>query len=341
MKKSTLIILAIVLIGIISGAVYYFNIYSIRKDVSTSKDIQIFIPTGSTIEDMYKILGKDISNIDNLKKVAQQKGLNKVYPGRYTFKSGATNEEIVRRLQSGEQDEIEIMIGNYQSIYELAQKIDPFFEISGDEIIKEIMSRQEMKGRDTLQAIYFLSPNTYRFHWNNSAAQIIDKISAPFQQFWNDNRMKQLSQSGMTQLQVITLASIVQLESYRPEEQPKVAGVYLNRLKKGMKLQADPTVLFAKKSQHGWDLKIKRIYYKDLNISSPYNTYQNTGLPPGPICMPNPSAIEAVLNPDKHDYIYFVADTTQNGLHIFASDYVQHEKNAEIYRNWADRKNIK
>jgi len=341
MKKKWSIILLIILVVLIGGGAYYWSIYKVRNESIVSQEIQIFIPTGSTIDNAYQAIAEKVGEIDHIKKVGEQLKFNKVYPGRYTFAPGTTNEEIINRLKLGEQDEIEIMVGNYYSIYELAQKLAPFFEINEDDIIQAILSSKEAQGKSDLQAIYFLAPNTYRFHWTNTAQQIVEKIAEPYRKFWNEERMHELKNSGMNELQVVTLASIVQLESYRPEEQPKVAGVYLNRLKKGMKLQADPTVLFAKKNKEGWDKKIKRIYNKDLSIESPYNTYKYAGLPPGPICMPNPSAIKAVLNPDRHEYIYFVADTTQNGLHIFANDYIQHEKNAQIYREWANRNNIK
>lgn len=341
MKKTGIIISILILLAIIAGSFYYFFYYQVRKKVNTQKEIQVFIPTGSTLENVYELFSKQVDEPSSLRKTGEQLKLSKVYPGRYTFSAGVTNEDIINRLKEGKQDEIEIMVGNYYSIYELAQKLEPFFEINKDEIIQEILSRQETQGLNDLQSIYFLSPNTYKFHWNNTAKQIIDKIAQPYKKYWNEEKKSLLEKSGMTELQVMTLASIVQLESYRPEEQPKVAGVYLNRLKIGQKLQADPTVLFAKKYKEGWDKKIKRIYIKDLSIESPYNTYKYSGLPPGPICMPNPSAIDAVLQPEKHDYIYFVADTTQNGLHIFAKDYTEHERNAQIYRSWADRNNIK
>lgn len=301
----------------------------------------VFIPTGASLEQLMDSLQNKVVDIESLQTTIHRQKFKKIYPGRYTIPKDATNAQIVKKLQMGQQDEIEIMIGNYVSIFELAQKLDPFFEIDSSKIIEAIALRQEVQGIDTLQWIYFLAPNTYKFHWNNTGKEIIEKIAQPYQKYWTAEKKALLDKSGLTEMQVVALASLVQLESYKVDEQPKVAGLYLNRLKINMKLDADPSIIFAKKINVGWDQKINRVYYKDLNIESPYNTYRNRGIPPGPICMPNPSAIDAVLNPAQHDYIYFVADPAKPGYHIFAKTLAEQEKNAKQYRDWADKNQVK
>lgn len=309
--------------------------------MNAANEFTVFIPTGASMQQLMDSFQNKVIDFESFQTTVKHQKINKIYPGRYTIPKDATNEQIVKKFQLGQQDEIEIMVGNYASIFELAQKLDTFFEINANNIIEAIAEREEVKGKDTLQWIYFLAPNTYKFHWNNTGKEIIEKIAQPYKKFWTPERLSLLDQSGLTEMQVIALASLVQLESYKIDEQPKVAGLYLNRIKIGMKLDADPSVIFAKKMSVGWDQKINRVYFKDLNIASPYNTYRNPGIPPGPICMPNPSAIDAVLKPEKHDYIFFVADPEQPGYHVYAKTLQEQEINAKKYRDWANNNNVK
>ncbi len=264
-----------------------------------------------------------------------------VYPGRYTFEKGATNETIINKLKAGLQDEIIITVGNYSSIYELASKMAPFLRIQDTDIVAAMAQQPEVSGLDTLQWIYCLAPNTYNFFWNVSGNDFVRKLIDQYKKFWTEERKELAAKHGLTELQAVSLASVVQMESYKADEQPKVAGTYLNRLKKGMKLGADPTVVFAIKQEKGWNHKVNRVYNKDLMRNSPYNTYRYSGLPPGPICMPNPSAIDAVLKPEQVDYIYFAADPERPGYHNFARTAQEHEINAKKYRDWANKNNVR
>lgn len=251
------------------------------------------------------------------------------------------NKDIVRMVQEGEQDEIAIRVGNYASINELAGKMAGVLEPDSVSILKAIVAAELTKELDSVQKLYSFLPNTYNFHWNTSGEKFVEKMGKEFDKFWTQERLQKAKDSKMTTLEVTTLASIVQLESSKPDEQARVAALYLNRLRIGMKLDADPTIVFLKKMQTGFTQKVSRVYYKDLAIRSPYNTYLNKGLPPGPICMPNPSAIDAVLNPEQHDYIYFVADTARPGYHVFAKTLAEQERNAQAYRAWANSNNVK
>jgi UPF0755 protein len=178
-------------------------------------------------------------------------------------------------------------------------------------------------------------PNTYEVYWNISAEKFRNKMLDEYNRFWTKERIDKATAVNLTPVQVITLASIVHKESVKKSERPTIAGVYLNRLKQGMPLQADPTVIYALKLRNNnFNQIIKRVLYNDLFINSPYNTYQNIGLPPGPIAMPDVDAVDAVLNAQKHNYIYFCASVEKFGYHVFASTYEQHQVNAKKYANW-------
>jgi len=185
-------------------------------------------------------------------------------------------------------------------------------------------------------------PNTYEFYWNTSANDIADKMASEYKKFWNEERIAKALDKNLTPIQVSVLASIVHKETAKADERPRVAGVYLNRLELNMPLQADPTVIFAMKKTSGdFDQVIKRVYSKDTQGAiSPYNTYINLGLPPGPIAMPDISAIDAVLNAEKHDYIYFCASVERIGYHDFASNYAAHQVNARKYADWVNKLGI-
>jgi len=192
-----------------------------------------------------------------------------------------------------------------------------------------------------LESLKFYIPNTYEFYWNTSGEEFRDRMVNYHTEFWNTSRTKKAKALNLTPAEVMSLAAIVQKETAKVEERPKVAGVYLNRLRRGMKLQADPTVIFAIQNQNqDFVTPIKRVLYKDLELDSPYNTYKNKGLPPGLIAMPDVSSIDAVLNAESHDYLYFVADTENMGYHKFAKTLAQHNRNARMYQNWVNEQKI-
>ena len=184
-------------------------------------------------------------------------------------------------------------------------------------------------------------PNSYDFFWNTSAENFRNKMWSYYQRFWSETRKNKAAALGLSAQQVINLAAIVQKETQKVDERDRVAGVYLNRLKRNMKLQADPTVIYAMKLKYqNFDTVIRRVLFKDLKIKSPYNTYKYRGLPPGPIIMPDISSIEAVLNPEQHHYLYFVANPNNPGYHLFAKNVKEHNLNKKIYTNWLNRNRI-
>jgi UPF0755 protein len=196
-------------------------------------------------------------------------------------------------------------------------------------------------GFNNLNALSMYIPNTYEMYWNTSPEEFVNKMHKEYLKFWNKERLAKANKIGLSPTEVSTLASIVQKETSKVDERPKVAGVYINRLKKGIPLQADPTVIYAIKLQsNNFNTPIKRVLYKDLEIDSPYNTYKNKGLPPGPIFMPDISSIDAVLNYEKHDFYYFAADVTNFGYHKFAKNLAQHNRNAKEYQRWISSQGV-
>jgi UPF0755 protein len=187
---------------------------------------------------------------------------------------------------------------------------------------------------------YFV-PNTYELFWNTSAEKFRERMFKEYDRFWNENRLKKAKVLKMTPDQVMALASIVMKETPKAVEQPRVAGLYLNRIKIGMPLQADPTIIYILKQIHGQDFVVKRVLKKDLKLKSPYNTYLNRGVPPSLIAMPDISAIDAVLNYERHNYLYMCVNVDKFGYHLFASSLKQHNKNARKYQRWLNQQGIR
>jgi UPF0755 protein len=191
----------------------------------------------------------------------------------------------------------------------------------------------------TALAMYI--PNSYEVFWNSTGEEFRDRMFKEFKRFWNTERQERADALKMTPQEVYVIASIVQKETAKVDERPRVAGVYLNRIRRGIKLDADPTVIYAvKKNANDWNMVIKRVLYKDLEIESPYNTYRNAGVPPGPIFMPDVSSIDAVLKAEKHGYYYFVANVERFGYHKFAKTLSQHNANSAAYRRWISNQGV-
>jgi len=340
-RSRKILLIALFVFLTISG---YFGFYVFNKIWAPNvlKETKLYIPTGADYQQVLDSLRPLLKNPDRFDWLARKRNYTgRVLPGRYTLNEGENNQTLLKRLSTGEQDEIAIRIGNYASIFEIAGKVAPFLESDSLEIVQAIRHSEMGQLYDSAAVLFYFRPETYNFHWNTSGQEFVSRMKSEFDKFWTDKRMQLAAKMQMSPLQVTTLASIVQLESVKVDEQPRVAQLYLNRLAIDMKLDADPTVIFAKRLAKGFTEKIQRVYYKDLMINSPYNTYRNKGLPPGPICMPNASAIDAVLQPEPHDYLYFVADPKRPGYHIFASTLQEQEANAKLYRKWLDSNKIK
>ena len=248
---------------------------------------------------------------------------------------GYGSKEIINSLKFNNIP-VNVTFNNIERLENLASKVSNYIEADSLSLInsfnKELFLKTNNLNPESVFAIFL--PNTYEFYWNTSADQFRDKMLNQYNLFWNSSRKKKADSLNLSPIQVSVLASIVQRETPKVDERPTISGVYFNRLKKRMKLQADPTVVYTIKKAKGFDKKIRRVLYKDLKIKSPYNTYLNRGLPPGPIYMSDFSSIESVLNMENNDYLFFVADVKRPGYHIFAKTYRQHNKIKRQYTNW-------
>jgi UPF0755 protein len=264
--------------------------------------------------------------------------VSRVRPGRYRIKDKMTNLELVNLLRSGMQEPVLLKIQNVRTKEELAGRIGRRLEADSANLVRLFNDPVflERFGLTPTTLFKLFIPNTYEVYWNTSPSQLFSRMNKEFNAFWNEKRKNQAALEGLSIEQVVTLASIVEKETARDDEKPMIAGVYLNRLKKHMPLQADPTVIFALN-----DYSIRRVLNSHTRTASPYNTYLHPGLPPGPICLPSISSIDAVLQPVKHSYLYFCAREDFSGYHSFASDLTTHNRNARKYQQAIDKLKIR
>lgn len=273
-----------------------------------------------------------VKSINNLKIAARlEKSGPAVKPGRYRIKPGMNNRELIRMFKLGLQTPLNLTIsGNIRTMERLAAIISSKISSDSSEVLNVLTNSKLI---DSLGFNKFTFPgmfiqNTYEIYWTTKPEEIVLRLKKEYDKFWNDSRKERAQQIGLTPIEVITLASIVAMEGNIKDEHPVIAGVYINRIKNGIPLQADPTIKFALN-----DPALKRILYKHLEVESPYNTYKNRGLPPGPIVIPAPSVIDSVLNYKKHKYLYFCARPTLDGSHSFAETQSEHNRNARAYHN--------
>lgn len=266
-----------------------------------------------------------------------EKGEIVIRPGRYEIPSGSSNFSIIRKLKSGAQSPVKLTFNNIRTKQELINKMSNSLMCDSNEF-RALMNDTAFLHTYNLTpetAVNLFIPNTYEFYWNTDAKELFEKMNKEYLVFWNDERLAKAEKLGLSTSEVQTLASIVEEESNSKAERPIIAGLYLNRLKVEMPLQADPTIKFANS-----DFTLKRIRSKHTSIDSPYNTYKNTGLPPGPIRLASPSGIDAVLNAQTHAYLYMCAKETLNGEHNFAVTLGEHLNNARKYQKALNELNI-
>ena len=259
-------------------------------------------------------------------------------PGHYLLERGMSVIRVARMLKLGMQTPVRVTINNVRIPAQLAQKLAGQIDADSAAIMRALTSDEVARkaGFDSLTLFSMFIPNTYEFYWTVTPEEFVERMKREYDRFWTPERDALRKRSGLSRFEVMTLASIVYEETRKTDEMPRVAGVYVNRLKKGMPLQADPTIKYAMQ-----DFGLRRILYKHLKYESPYNTYLNKGLPPSPICMPGINAIDAVLNYEKHDYIFFCARETFDGYHNFAKTLREHNANAQAYSRELNRRKIK
>lgn len=325
----------LVIIGI--AAFYLFG----PNTGAFSKGEYLYIRTGSTYEQVKEELKdqgfiRDIKSFDLLAKNAGYPA--KVKAGKYYIAKGMSNYSIVRMLRSGRQTPVKLVIKKLRTKQDFINLVSANLE-ADSEVLKYMLSDSIFLNQynlDTNTVMCAVMPNTYEFYWNSNAEKVFKKIAQQYVSFWNETRKTKAKKMGLSPQEVITLASIVDEESNKNDEKPTIASVYLNRIRTGMKLQADPTARFA----YG-DFMIKRITGTQTSVASPYNTYKVLGLPPGPICTPSEKSIDAVLNAPKTTFIYFCAKEDFSGYHNFASNLADHNANARKYHDALNARGIK
>ena len=343
MKKVIyIIIFSLISIGGVGG-IYFYKIFYESNTLFNDEYIFIKIPTNSTENQLLDSIGKHVKDLSKFSKAANYKDyLLNIKPGRYKLENGFNNNQIINSLRSNNVP-IKITYNNIETFDQLIKRISERIEADSLSLSNVFYEEKFLNdlGLDSESVFSLFIPNTYEFFWNTSAIQFRERILKEFDRFWNDSRIEKSKKVNLNPIEVMTLASIVQKETPKVDERPTIAGVYLNRLERKIKLQADPTVVYTIKKRDGFDTRIRRVLYKDLRIKSPYNTYVYRGLPPAPIVTPDISAIEAVLNPQKHSFIYFVADVSNPGYHLFSRTNAEHNRKKRQYTNWLKKNRIR
>lgn len=315
-----------------------------KSNTSFSEDfVYVYVNSGSSQDEMISSISSYIIDVESFIKAAKtKKYLENIKAGRFIIHKGDGNNKIINSLRS-KNIALNITFNNIQTIQEFSGYISKKIEADSMSLIESFTDENFLKSLNLTQesVLSLFLPNTYEFFWNTSADNFREKMVREFNNFWNENRIEKAKKIGLNPVEVSVLASIVQKETPKVDERPTIAGVYLNRLSKRMKLQADPTIVYVIKRKDGFDKKIRRVLFKDLRIKSPYNTYLNKGLPPGPIVTPDFSAIEAVLNPSSHNFIFFVADVSNPGYHLFSRTLVEHNRKKRQYTKWLKENRIK
>ena len=302
----------------------------------------IYIPSKSTYEEMINMLEEE--NILQDKKtfewLAKAYDLQNTFkPGKYRVIAGMTNRQLINSIKNGKQEKVKITFNSSDHTNDdLIKKITDKLEISEEELETFFISQTPLRDKynftnENLRCLFI--PETYELNWNTSLPDFMQLVENNYIDFWTNVRKQKAKRANLSEAEIIVLASIVQSESAIDEEQQQIAGVYINRLNKNMPLQADPTLIYAV-----GDFSIQRVRSRDKDIDSPYNTYRNKGLPPGPICLPYTKAIDAVLNYNRHNFLYFCAKPNLNGYSNYSVNYEDHKKYADAYQKEMDRRGI-
>ena len=324
----------------LAAALFVFIYFFTNNTTFSKKEFYVTIPTGANYDSVQKIIKPFISNYASFEFLANlRKYPENVKSGRFLFKKGMSSFQLVSTLRHN--IPVNLAFNNQERLENLCVRISSQIEPDSTKLLSvfrdSLFLKQNNFNKNNVIALFI--PNSYEFYWNISAEKFRDKMLAEYTKFWSKERLAKAKKLNLSAVEVITLASIVHKETVKTDERPTVAKVYLNRLAIGMPLQADPTVIYSLKLRdNNFDQIIKRVLYDDLLIKSPYNTYKIAGLPPGPIAMPDISAIDAVLNPANNDYLFFCASVTKFGYHEFASNLAQHGVNRKKYIDWLNKK---
>lgn len=339
MKKLILVLFYIILAaGFMITLFLWMTV--LRKNVKADEPVRIYVPTGSdfnALTDTLESTGVLRSKGSFLLTSRLKSYGRSVKPGSYILEPGMSNNALVNMLRSGQQAAVNVTFNNIRTLGELAGKIGGQIEADSADIsaflADEANFRDDGFDRRTLISVFI--PDTYQVYWSVDARGFYRRMLKEYRDYWTAERKALAEEKGLTPAEVSILASIVDEEASKADEKPRIAGVYLNRLRVGMPLQADPTVKFAVN-----DFTLRRILNRHLEVDSPYNTYKYSGLPPGPIRCPSRSGLESVLNPEKHEYLFFVAKFDGSGYHHFSRTLAEHNRYAASYRRELNKRRI-
>lgn len=339
-RAKIFIALGIFLIIILAGTAFNYYLKYFGPNVTGNTEY-LYIYTGSGFDDVYQTVKRDKIVKDTLSFFNAAQNMDypgKVKPGKYRLTRGMSNRSFINMLKAGNQEPVKISFQNVRLKETLAGMISRKIE-SDSASISRLLDSAEFVGKygfNTQDVYTMFIPNSYELYWNTSAEKLFSRMYDEYQKFWTEDRKAKAASMGFSPIQVSIMASIVDSEALFDKEMPVIAGLYMNRLKRGMRLEADPTVIFAAK-----DFTIRRVLNKHLLIDSPYNTYLKGGLPPGPISMPSINAIDAVLNYSHHDYLYMCAKEDFSGYHNFARTLAEHAVNARKFQKALNERNIR
>ncbi|MFD1257750.1 endolytic transglycosylase MltG [Mucilaginibacter terrae] len=338
-KKFIIALAAIIIISLgVTGWVYYLRYFGPNV---TDKQEYLYIHSEATYNDVYQTIREQgiVNDTTYFNWAAHNMHyIDRVKPGKYRLKEGMSNRKLINMLAIGNQEPVDLKFRGLRLKSQFAGYISKQIEPDSMAIISLLDSAifVEKYGFTTENVYTMFMPNTYQLYWNTTAEQFFERMHKEYGKFWTDSRKQQAAALNLTPIQVSILASVVDAEALHDDEMPTIAGLYLNRLKRGIKMEADPTVIFAT-----GDFTIKRVLNRYLSTPSPYNTYRVTGLPPGPIMMPSVNAVKAVLNYKQHNYIYMCAKEDFSGYHNFATTVSQHLANAHRFQQALNEKGIK
>lgn len=338
-KKTLYYLTGTGILTLIILTIIYRNLFGVN--ISTNKNNQvIYIPTGSTYEQIMDTLESNLSikNRAILNWLARKKKYPElIKPGRYVISKNLSYNSLINLLRSGRQSPVKVTFSNVRTLNQIAGKIEKQIEADSSQIVNFLSddSNYLADGFKKENIISLFIPNTYEFYWNTDARGLYTRLLREYSLFWNDQRLSKAKEEGLDPKEVSILASIIDDEVTKPEEKPRIAGVYLNRLKRGIPLQSCPTIKFALN-----DFSITRVLKKYLLVDSPYNTYKHSGFPPGPIGCASIEGIDAVLNAEKHDFLYFAAKSDFSGYHNFSRTLSEHNRYALLYQQELDKRKI-
>lgn len=331
MKKTFGILVLLVLVVALFASWKVFG-----PSVNAPKDKFLYIKTGETFSEMRNdLVSNDIvSSPKWFDWASGAMSFKSAKAGKYEIKEGMSLFNLIRVLKNGRQTPVKLTITKLRLKEDFARKLGQQFEFDSATAMRFLTNNDSLKtfGLDSNTVMSAVMPDTYSFYWNTTPEKVYQKLFDHWQKYWTDDRKKKANAMGLDPIKVSILASILDEEVNLKTEKEKIASVYTNRLKINMPLQADPTVKFAMR-----DFGLKRIYHKHLEFPSPYNTYANSGLPPGPICTPQPETLDIVLNAPQTNYLYFVANSDFSGTHIYTSEYEEHLKYARLFAKAQDK----